>query len=62
MAALVLDIDHRGVRNFVLCKEDLYLDALYKKKSVAEPKRTEKNSIDLAWATQIEDRTFYPSE
>ena len=44
MAALIHDVDHRGVPNFILCKEDPNLAAVYKQKSVAE-----QNSVDLAW-------------
>jgi hypothetical protein len=44
MAALIHDVDHRGVPNFVLCKEEPNLAATYKEKSVAE-----QNSVDLAW-------------
>jgi hypothetical protein len=44
MAALIHDVDHRGVPNFVLCKEEPNLAAVYKEKSVAE-----QNSVDLAW-------------
>jgi hypothetical protein len=44
MAALIHDVDHRGVPNFVLCKEEPNLAAAYKEKSVAE-----QNSVDLAW-------------
>jgi hypothetical protein len=44
MAALIHDVDHRGVPNFVLCKEEPNLAAVYREKSVAE-----QNSVDLAW-------------
>jgi hypothetical protein len=44
MAALIHDVDHRGVPNFILCKEDPNLATVYKEKSVAE-----QNSLDLAW-------------
>jgi hypothetical protein len=44
VAALIHDVDHRGVPNFVLCKEQPNLAAAYKEKSVAE-----QNSVDLAW-------------
>jgi hypothetical protein len=44
VAALIHDVDHRGVPNFVLCKEEPNLAAAYKDKSVAE-----QNSVDLAW-------------
>jgi hypothetical protein len=39
MAALILDVDHRGVPNIVLCKEDPNLVALYKEKVL--PNRTQ---------------------
>jgi 3'5'-cyclic nucleotide phosphodiesterase len=44
LSALIHDVDHRGVPNFLLCKEDPDMAALYKEKSVAE-----QNSVDLAW-------------
>jgi hypothetical protein len=49
MAALIHDVDHRGVPNSILCKEDPSLGAVYKEKSVAE-----QNSIDLAWNTMMD--------
>ena len=44
LAALIHDVDHRGVPNFVLSTEDPNLAKVYQNKSVAE-----QNSIDLAW-------------
>ena len=44
LAAFIHDVDHRGVPNFVLSKEDPNLAKVYQNKSVAE-----QNSIDLAW-------------
>jgi len=44
LAALVHDVDHRGVSNDVLLNEDPELAAAYKGLSIAE-----QNSVDLAW-------------
>lgn len=44
LSALIHDVDHRGVPNTVLCKEEPSLGAAYKEKSVAE-----QNSVDIAW-------------
>jgi class 3 adenylate cyclase len=52
IAALLHDVDHRGVPNFVLIKEDPNLAATYDCKSVAE-----QNSVDLAW-TVLMDPAF----
>jgi hypothetical protein len=52
MAALIHDVDHRGVPNSILCKEDPNLAAVYREKSVAE-----QNSVDLAW-NALMDPTF----
>ena len=43
-SALIHDVDHRGIPNFVLIQEDDKLAAVYQNKSVAE-----QNSVDLAW-------------
>ena len=43
-SALIHDVDHRGVSNVQLAKENPSLSNLYKGKSLAE-----QNSIDLAW-------------
>lgn len=43
-SALIHDVDHRGIPNFVLCTEDIVLANVYKNKSVAE-----QNSVDIAW-------------
>jgi class 3 adenylate cyclase len=43
-AALIHDIDHQGVPNIQLVKENTATAAVYKNKSVAE-----QNSVDLAW-------------
>jgi hypothetical protein len=43
-SALVHDVDHTGVSNAQLAKENPDLSALYRNKSIAE-----QNSVDLAW-------------
>ena len=43
-SALIHDVDHAGVPNFILVQENDPLALLYKNKSVAE-----QNSVDLAW-------------
>lgn len=53
LAALVHDLDHLGVSNFQLIKEDHKLAHIFKEKSVAE-----QNSIVLAWDTLMHPR-FY---
>jgi hypothetical protein len=42
--ALVHDVDHQGVSNFQLVKEDVPIARLYKHRSIAE-----QNSIDISW-------------
>jgi len=49
--ALIHDVDHPGVPNAQLIKEDPALANLYRQKSVAE-----QNSIDIAWRLFMEDR------
>jgi len=44
LSALIHDVDHRGIPNFLLIQEDAHLAAAYQNKSVAE-----QNSVDLAW-------------
>ncbi|CAB9505272.1 Receptor-type guanylate cyclase gcy [Seminavis robusta] len=44
-SALIHDVDHQGIPNTVLVKEESPLAAKYSNKSVAE-----QNSVDLAWA------------
>jgi len=44
LSALIHDVDHRGVPNFIFNEEDKNLSAAYKCKSTAE-----QNSVDLAW-------------
>jgi hypothetical protein len=46
LSALIHDVDHRGVPNFLLVKEEEGLAATYNGKSVAE-----QNSVDIAWTT-----------
>jgi class 3 adenylate cyclase len=46
LSALIHDVDHRGVPNFLLVKEEEGLATTYNGKSVAE-----QNSVDIAWAT-----------
>jgi hypothetical protein len=49
-SALIHDVDHVGVPNTQLCKENKNLAAHYKNKSVAE-----QQSVDLAWNLLMED-------
>lgn len=51
-SALIHDVDHKGVPNTQLAKEDPVLASLYNKKSVAEQK-----SVDLAWHL-LQDEKF----
>jgi 3'5'-cyclic nucleotide phosphodiesterase/Adenylate and Guanylate cyclase catalytic domain len=61
-AALIHDIDHKGVPNAQLVKEGVPIADYYKKKSVAE-----QNSVDIAWELLMEPaytnlrRTIYTS-
>ena len=50
-SALIHDVDHSGVPNSQLIKEDSPLASVYKKKSIAE-----QNSVDLAWSNLMEER------
>jgi len=50
LSALVHDVDHRGVPNSQLIKEQTPLATTYKEKSVAE-----QNSIDLAWKLLMQE-------
>jgi len=45
-SALVHDVDHRGVSNGILAKEDPIMADAYRHKSIAE-----QNSVDIAWYT-----------
>ena len=62
-SALIHDVDHVGVPNTQLIKENAAIADLYKNKSVAE-----QNSVDLAWDLLMDDRydnlrsTIYASE
>lgn len=46
LAALIHDVDHSGVSNFQLIKENAKIATVFKNKSVAE-----QNSIVLAWVS-----------
>ena len=48
-AALIHDVGHEGVPNFVLAKQNPTLDAAYKGKSIAE-----QNSVDVAWKVRTQ--------
>ena len=50
-AALIHDVDHPGVPNTQLVKEQARIAAVYNNKSVAE-----QNSIDIAWSLFEDDR------
>ena len=50
LSALIHDVDHRGVPNFVLVNEEKTLATVYRGKSVAE-----QNSLDLCWAALMKD-------
>ena len=49
-SAMIHDIDHRGVSNIQLMKEEPGMAHMYSNKSVAE-----QNSLDLAWNLLMED-------
>jgi 3'5'-cyclic nucleotide phosphodiesterase len=49
-SALIHDVDHRGVSNVQLCKEEEQMATLYRHKSVAE-----QNSLDLSWSLLMMD-------
>ena len=49
-AALIHDVDHPGISNAQLIKEDSPLAKAYNNKSIAE-----QNSVDIAWALLNED-------
>jgi hypothetical protein len=55
-SALIHDVDHRGVPNTQLIKENLTLAAAYKNKSVAE-----QNSVDLSWDILMDNSFKKPS-
>ena len=50
-SALIHDVDHVGVPNSQLVKEDADIAAMYRNLSVAE-----QNSVDIAWSLLQEDR------
>ncbi len=50
-SALIHDVDHSGVPNTQLVKENLHLAGAYKDKSVSE-----QNSFDLAWNAFMDER------
>jgi len=50
-SALIHDVDHVGLPNFLLIKENTELGTKYKNKSVAE-----QNSVDLSWTLLMEPR------
>jgi hypothetical protein len=51
LSALIHDVDHTGVPNSQLIKEESPLASVYKNKSIAE-----QNSVDLAWSNLMEER------
>ena len=51
LSALIHDVDHRGVPNFLLAKEDKELADTYQCKSIAE-----QNSVDKAWDALMDDK------
>ncbi|CAB9518147.1 Receptor-type guanylate cyclase gcy [Seminavis robusta] len=50
-SALIHDVDHRGISNMQLAKEEPEMATMYHSKSVAE-----QNSLDVAWDLLMEDR------
>jgi hypothetical protein len=50
-SALIHDVDHPGVPNTQLVKENFHIAGAYKGKSVAE-----QNSVDLAWSAFMDER------
>jgi hypothetical protein len=51
LSALMHDVDHQGVPNSQLVKEEATIARVYKNKSVAE-----QNSIDVAWTHLMQDK------
>jgi len=51
LSALIHDVDHTGVPNSTLIKENARIAEIYRNKSVAE-----QNSVDLAWDLLMEPR------
>jgi hypothetical protein len=62
-SALVHDVDHQGVANTQLVKENAVIAAVYQNKSVAE-----QNSVDIAWSLLMDEsftelrRVIYTTE
>jgi hypothetical protein len=62
-SSLIHDVDHRGVPNFLLVKEEPALGAMYREQAVAE-----QNSVDVAWNLLMDPsftalrRTIYSNE
>ena len=54
LSALIHDVDHRGIPNTILIKEEPEMAAKYHNKSVAE-----QNSVDVAWEILMDD-SFKP--
>lgn len=50
LSALIHDVDHRGVPNNILAKEEPEMAAKYNNKSIAE-----QNSVDIAWNILMDD-------
>ena len=50
LSALIHDVDHRGVPNNILAKEEPEMAAKYSNKSIAE-----QNSVDIAWNILMDD-------
>jgi class 3 adenylate cyclase len=51
LSALIHDVDHVGIPNYLLIEENKELGEKYKNKSVAE-----QNSVDLAWAMLMQSK------
>ena len=49
LSALIHDVDHRGVGNHDLSKEDSRMAAMFENKSIAE-----QNSMDIAWESLMD--------
>lgn len=62
-SALIHDVDHRGVPNFILAKEEPDIATKYRNQSIAEQR-----SIDVAWNILLEDdfknlrRCMFPTQ
>jgi hypothetical protein len=51
MSALIHDVDHRGVSNVQLAKEEAHMADRYRNKSIAE-----QNSLDISWNVLMSDQ------